>query len=196
MLGPALPPTRYRLDRDDRIAWMDDAWVAFAERNRAPELANPMIRGQPLWDFVAGIETRHLYELLFASVRRSGRVVELPFRCDSPDLRRFMKLAVEALPGGELELRATLLREEQRSPAFLLDVDQPRGPETLSICSFCKRIPVAGGAWVEVEEAVEVLNLFANAALPRLSHGVCPDCRKRIGDLVGLDRGSDPERSG
>lgn len=183
MRGP-MSVVRYRLDELDRIRWVSESWTAFARANGAPELAEPGILGRSLWTFVAGIETRHLYELIFEAVRRDERTVVVPFRCDAPELRRFMELEVRACPHAELELTASLLREEARSPEALLDARAPRGSEVVAICSVCKRLHVEGDRWLAVEQAVAALDLFGRVELPHLSHGLCPDCDRRVRRLV------------
>ena len=44
------------------------------------------------------------------------------------------------------------------------------------MCAWCKKADVGG--WVEVEEAVRRLQLFDQARLPRITHGVCPACKE------------------
>jgi hypothetical protein len=176
MPSSSVSASRYRLDELDRIRWVGGAWSDFARANGAPELAEADILGRRVWTFVAGIETRHLYELMFEAVRRGRGAVVVPFRCDAPQLRRFMELEIRSLPGAALELTASLLREEARAPEPLLDARAPRTSEVLSICSVCKRLRVAHDRWLAVEDAVRVLDLFGRVELPGLSHGVCPDC--------------------
>ena len=54
----------------------------------------------------------------------------------------------------------------------------------LAICSFCKRIEVRTVGWLDVEAAASELELLSESALPRLSHGVCPDCKSRARVLL------------
>jgi len=30
--------------------------------------------------------------------------------------------------------------------------------------------------WLEIEDAISALDLFAESAMPQLSHGMCPEC--------------------
>ena len=87
-------------------------------------------------------------------------------------------MELEILPAVDraLDLEARLLRWEERPAIPLLDSDMPRSSQPLKICSFCKRIRVEGYRWEEAEQAIEALDLFGSAALPPLSHGVCPSC--------------------
>lgn len=184
--GTAVPGTRmnaeadYRIDARDRITFVSPAWVAFAINNGAPELTGESVLGKSLWDFVADRETRHLYGLVFEKVRRDRRPITIPFNCDSPTLRRFMELAISALPDGHIDLAGRLLREESREPARLLDRMAERSQSYLRICSWCKCVEAGGNDWVEVEDAIQGLTLFSSSVLPQLTHGVCPTCRSLL----------------
>ena len=39
-------------------------------------------------------------------------------------------------------------------------------------------------AWVEVEEAVNVLSIFGGPTVPRLSHGICERCESGLLDAL------------
>lgn len=171
--------TRYRVDPRARIVWTSANWDRFARENGAPELAGAAVRGASLWDFVSGPQTRHLYEALFARVEETQGSLRLPFRCDSPNVRRFMELRIAYLSGGELELQARLLREEARPAVRLVDPAASRRGEALVVCSFCKSVRTPG-AWVEVEEAVARLGVFDADTVPPLRYGVCPACVRAV----------------
>ena len=169
----------YRVDADNRITDVDSAWLAFAQQNAPSRLDRRATIGRPLPDFISDAETRHLYHMIFARVRATKRSLVLPFRCDSPTLRRFMELEVAPLAGDALALTGRLLWEEARPHVALLDVAVPRGEDALTICSWCKQVYVAG-EWIDVEEAVSRLRLFYRASLPHLTHGICERCRDRV----------------
>lgn len=46
----------------------------------------------------------------------------------------------------------------------------------LIMCGWCKKVALPDDRWVEVEEAVKVLQLFDAPRLPRISHGICREC--------------------
>ncbi len=170
----------YQIGHDDRITFVDSKWISFAERNKAPELTERAIVGKSIWNFVAGREVQHLYGLMFHVARSEGREVAVPFRCDSPTSRRFMELRVAPGQKGALSFQSLLVREEARAYIELPDTGD-RAPEALqTICSWCKRLHLKDDSWVEIERAVRELGLFGSARLPRLTHGICPDCRSEI----------------
>lgn len=175
--------TSYRIDGTDHVVSVDDAWLAFAAENDAPELTREHVVGRPLWDFVQGSEVRRLLRLVLSRVRRNDVPLLLPFRCDSPDRRRFMRMALTPLPGDELRVDSILERQDRQPPIRLLDRRAPRSAQAPVLCSLCRRVELPGQDrdrdhdWVEVEDAVVRLELFGAGPLPRLAHGVCPGCR-------------------
>lgn len=172
---------RYRISADGRIDSIEGPWDRFARENGAPGLRRPV--GDRLLDHVTGASVRAVLESLLDRARGVGRPLELSYRCDAPDRRRFMRLRLEPEASGALMIRSRVLREEPRPPVRLLEPDAARSDDLLRICAWCKRVE-ADGAWLEVEEAVERLGLFDRPALPELTHGVCDACSR---DLVGAN---------
>jgi hypothetical protein len=166
----------YAIDREDRIVSVGESWLAFAEENRASELTRERVLGRSLWSFVAGSETRLLYREVFRRVRTRAESAELPFRCDSPECFRFMRLRLDPGPRDSIRCRGITVREQARPFFSILDRAFPRSDSTLDMCSFCKKIGAFGSEWLEAEDAIRRLNLFESARLPRLEHVVCPSC--------------------
>lgn len=179
----------YHVDADDRIVHVSSRWEAFARANGAPELAGEAVIGRPLLDFVSGLEAQEIYLAVLARVRASRRVVSLPFRCDAPGVRRFMVLEVVPSHAGGLSFVSRLTREEPRPSQPLVDATVRRGGGLLNMCSWCKRVALDSGRWLEVEEAVSRLRLFEQDSMPEISHGVCNDCARGVRErLAGLRR--------
>jgi len=166
----------YSVDQNDTVVSVNDAWLAFARENRASELTRDHVLGQPLWKFIAGRDTRLLYGELFRKVRTHRQSIELPFRCDSPDRFRFMRLALKPGPRDSIDCRGILLREQERPFFSILDRSFPRSPTTLRMCSVCKKLFVFDARWLELEEAIRELDLFESAALPEIEYSVCGVC--------------------
>jgi len=177
---------RYRLDARDRVAWVSPEWLAFARENHAEGLAAPAVVGRPVWDFIRGMETQAVYRALFRAVRTRGAAVTFPFRCDSPSTRRYMELRVSPGHAGHIELAGRLLRSEARLYLAILDCQLPRHRPRVELCSFCKRIHVAGCGWFEADEALGRIEPFASDELPELEHGICDACASDC--AVQLDR--------
>lgn len=173
---------RYSLDRSDRIRSVSPEWTAFAIENGAPELTESGVLGHPLWDFIADDETRYLYELLMAKVRRGGGPIGLPFRCDAADRRRYMRLEISRGDQGGLDFVSTLLREEARDAIPVFEA-KAGSTAAIKMCSWCKRIETPE-AWVEVEAAIERLELLDRLPVPSVSHGICPACYRSLEESI------------
>ena len=167
----------YTVDSLDRIIAIDGPWDEFARANGAPALTRDSVLGRSLFDYVDGVEAAELTALLFERARK-GSVAPIPFRCDSPTHRRFLSLALRADARGQVRCESTLEREEERAFQPLLDAAAERRGDIVVICSWCKKVRLPAGAWVEVEEAAAPLRLFGPS--PQISHGVCEPCMERI----------------
>jgi hypothetical protein len=165
----------YAIDEHDHLVKVDEGYYRFAEENGWTDAGNSL--GRSLWDYVAGEDLKKVQRLLLRRIRDEVGDVELPFRCDAPDVRREMDLRIKAGRGGRAVLFSARVRSEEvrERPQPLLDPASPRGAETLAMCGWCDRFEVKG-EWVEVEEAARRLELFNRPELPSLSHGICPDC--------------------
>jgi hypothetical protein len=131
--------------------------------------------GRSLWDFVAGQDVKKLQRMLVRRVRDGVRDVQLPFRCDGPEVSREMDIRIAADRSGRAVLFSVRLRSEEArdEPQPLLDPDSPHGDELLQMCAWCDRFKV-GEEWVEVEEAAKRLKLFRRGELPAIDHTICP----------------------
>jgi len=122
-----------------------------------------------------------LQRMLLRRVRGELRSVDLPFRCDGPNVRREMDIHIAAQSSGRFVLFSARLRTEDQREQFqpLLAAKTPRGAQTLTMCGWCDRFLV-GRQWVEVEEAAARLGLFQLPEMPAIDHGVCPDCTELL----------------
>jgi hypothetical protein len=176
----------YQIATDDRITWVSPAWLAFASANDAPLLAEARVVGQSLWEYVVDAEVERYYRSLVRTVRSTRRRATLPFRCDSPTARRFMRLCISAVGPDVVLFEGVLLGEEARPYVALWDAKVPRTAERWAVCTWCKLVE-ADGAWVEAEDAVRRFPALATPPLPTLAHRVCPSCGTvGAGLLAGL----------
>jgi uncharacterized membrane protein len=169
----------YAIDQDDYLVKVDEGYHRFAAENGWERSGESL--GRSLWDFVAGQELKQLQRMLLRRIRGEARQVELPFRCDGPEVRREMDIKIAAGASGRLVLFSASMRSEERRPQAqpLLSADAERNDDTLTMCGWCDRFLV-GGEWVEVEEAAARLGLFQRRELPQISHGICPDCTELL----------------
>lgn len=167
----------YRIDKEDIIISVSDNWNTFANDNDwGDEGHSGGVVGHLLWDFIQDVETRHLYRELFKRVRAGKRAGPIPFRCDSPQEKRFLELLISPLPDDQIEITSTIVRSEFHDPIELLDRKAPRSSELIRICSMCKRIAISQDEWVELEEGIARLRPFEADKMPGLTHGLCLPC--------------------
>jgi len=167
----------YRIDGDDRIVWVSDTWITFSQENGAAESCHPdAVLNRSIWDFIDGIETRYLYDIVLKKIRKTRNSARLPFRCDSPDKRRYLELRISAAGTDTVEFVSTVIREEVRDTVVLLEPGIPRSEKFIKMCSMCKKVEVAENSWQDIEAAIASLGLFEELNLPKISHGLCQEC--------------------
>lgn len=168
----------YQIDGVDRITAVSDSWDLFAATNGGGTRASDVV-GHSLWDFVVHGTTRHVYHDLIARVR-GGRRVAFSYRCDSPTLRRFMRMTLSPGADGTVTFESQVVKTQAReAPAVTISPDVQTG-ELLRICGWCKRVAVADDEWVEVEIAVDRLGLMGGHSPVGVTHGMCPECYARV----------------
>ncbi|MCJ7818386.1 MAG: hypothetical protein MUP25_01045 [Syntrophales bacterium] len=180
------------IDDADKIVHVNDAWLAFAAENTAPQLTAAVVLDQPIWRFIQGQETSYLYRQIFSRVRAGKSTVKFPFRCDSPDCRRFMEMQLSLLPGNAIQFMAHMLREEWRDPIDLLDASRNRSGKFVTVCSWCKKINIPGQGWGEIEAAIVALDLFGHHSMPRMTHTICDSCRGALSLELSEESGEKP----
>ena len=174
----------HRVDSDGRICFINADWLAFAAENDWP-VTSAQVLGTDLLASISDLQTRYVYDLLIHRVRGTGAPIQFRYRCDAPDCRRVLEMHMHYHPKlDQVEFRSSAISIERREPVAVLDVRKtPRYGETLSVCSWCKAVQTAQ-AWMQLEQAVVRLGLFAAETLPRISHGICPDCSSRLTTLT------------
>lgn len=174
---------RYELDRDDRIVSVNEAWNAFALANGGSGLTAPHVIGQALWSLIDDAPVAGVYRAVLARVR-AGHTIELPFRCDSPTLKRQMRLLMRRLPSGIVECISSTQKEVETAYNPLWDARQSRGRWMVLACAWCKRIR-DGSGWRPPEEVALALTTPSAAEVPLVTHGICPSCEWRFRALLG-----------
>ncbi len=166
----------HTIDANDSIVWVSAAWLAFARENGATRLTQELVLGRSLWHFIADDETTELYKALVGRVRAGRGPMVLPFRCDSPTLRRHMRLQVTLEEKGNVRFDSFLTRAEPCSYIGVLDSRFTRSADVLTMCSMCKRVLNEPSEWLDVEDAVARMNLLEAEKGPQLRYAVCPAC--------------------
>jgi hypothetical protein len=170
----------YAIDRSGIITSVDDGFRDLARAHGQPDLADNAV-GRPLTAFVAGTRPRALQEALIARAHASGRPLELRYRCDAPEMRRFAVLEITPEPDGGTTFTTWFESVEERERQPLLDYSEPRGDRTIWLCAWCNRFDLGG--WREVEDAAP--RLAKAGPLPKVEHSVCDICELLLTQRLG-----------
>jgi len=175
-----------RLDPNDAIVFVSEGWMESARASGSSELTESAVLGRPFSEFVADPVSVQLYQLVFRRVRKTGLAIRVPFRCEAPNERWHMEMEVRPLENGGLECRNQTVLVENRGRANLPEA-KARSNDFLTLCSWCKKVKLPEGAWVDVEAAAQRLELFLGVA-PQLTHGVCPSCKAALRGSLAFAR--------
>jgi len=169
-----------------QVGWRN--WNSFWVKNGGG--AGPAsVVGNAVIDFFTEGEVRDTYNKLFCEVfARKRRSIQVDYRCDSPTLRRSMRLAVTPVDTGEevqyLLYQSTILSVEQRPAIPLFDAPAVGSsqPAILKICSICAKVQWPPGnsgpeaEWLEPQEYYR----RGGGDVALLSHGFCFPCYQAL----------------
>jgi hypothetical protein len=168
----AVESVMYALDADNNIIAVNRSWQSFASSNNAPELIDEQVIGQPLMQYISGNITKQFWQTLLDKARLTNSALHLDYRCDSPDLRRFMRIKVYRGDSDMLHFESVLLRTESRPVSIHFKRAQQRGADTKVRCSFCNNI-LYKNRWVEAESLVA----GKHSVTLDVIYGICPVCQ-------------------
>lgn len=171
----------YEIDGQNRITTVNRAWFDEAQTAGDERLKDERVIGRDLWELIQDRSTRHLYETKIGRARERAQPASFRFRCDTPDQRRLLHMEVTLRESGHVAFEVKLVESQPREPVELLRVGRAPSDALIRMCSWCKRVPLPDGVWVEVEQALDVLHLFeASGPLPAITHGICPACMDKM----------------
>ncbi|MEM7255414.1 MAG: hypothetical protein AAF493_28775, partial [Pseudomonadota bacterium] len=131
-------------------------------------------------EFISDTSTRKFYEILFDVVRRYDTTLTLPFRCDSPRLRRHMSLVAAPMLGDQLKIETWCRRAEHRQAPIPLDILGPRPTATplLQFCSVCNRARFTNDEWCELERLTHSKRWPSDT--PKAVTTTCAECHNDL----------------
>jgi hypothetical protein len=164
----------YDVDATDVIRAVGGSWAEHALANGGDRLVHGVV-GRRLWDFIGGATTQHMYQNLVGKVRESGEPITFPFRCDSPALRRDMRMHLLPLSDGWVRFESLTVQTRAWPTALLARQPASKPDGVIRICSWCKKGKLRD-EWVEPEVVVEELGMFIGDRERLISHAICPPC--------------------
>jgi hypothetical protein len=168
----------YRIDGQDRLVDVNDAYIQDAgDAGPTAAAIRATLLGRDFWSLIP--EAAAWYEPLVRITRAEHRPFTFAFRCDTPTLRRLMRMHMEARLDGSVCFTSSVIRQQSRTRVALLDPDAAVGLDLVSMCSWCKRVR-AGDDWLEVEPALDKLGIDPHDPMPGVSHGICQRCKSEL----------------
>lgn len=170
------------------------SWTAFALANGGDDIADPReIIGANLLSFVSGEQVRECYEQHFADLRdyENAPRSSFPFRCDAPDARREMRMAISPVVfdgrhRGFL-FQSILWHEAPRPPMGLFDftnlteLKEALGVDSsiIVMCSFCQKVRWPSDNAEHEKEWIDAEEYYSRGGNEQvgISHGMCPPCK-------------------
>lgn len=168
-------PITYLLDKRKNIVSVGGPWDQFAQENGGECARGCEVCGHSIWKFVTGDLARMWLDTVFQLALARGETIERPYRCDSPLVKRFMRMRIRPGEGGLLHVEHELLATEVR-PASVFFRFAAKGEEggARLRCSICGRISLAEG-WHEPGE-----QYAAPSTGILVVYSVCPDCERSV----------------
>ena len=164
----------YLLDDKNRIVSVSGPWDEFADENDGVNVHAADVTGRSIWSFILGDVTRMWLNTAFQFARVQAESIERDYRCDSPDLKRYMRMRI--VPNGTGILRIeheTLATEEREAPVHIRSGSANSIYKIRSRCSFC-------GCIKDGEEWEEPLPEHAEEESGRIivMYTVCDECQR------------------
>jgi len=169
----------YRIDAQDHIVFVNDEWSNFALANNGAHLVKESVLHTSLWRFITDLTTEYLYRQILRRVR-TGIEMRFTLRCDAPETKRLLEMLITPMAGGEVRFTTVPVWVEGRISQRILQNGLPHEDYMIVVCSWCNKLEVAENIWSEVEEAAQRLGIFHVEIIPKLTHGICGDCYKKM----------------
>ena len=176
---PPGPPVIYKVDADDRLCDINPTFLDFAHDNEM-RMDQSHLLGMSLWSFIADPQTVALYRSLLSQVRDENRRVHFAYRCDSPDLKRFMHMVVTPFEDGAVSFENRIQRVEPQNPKLVFDARRIGRHKPLRVCSICRSVERSDGDWISVSDAFAKGMITENEHRVAVIYKVCPACERRV----------------
>jgi len=164
------------------VGWRN--WNSFWTKNGGAADTAKVV-GRDITEFFAGGVVRDTYrKLLLQITERKRHQIQTDYRCDSPTLRRSMRLTVTPVQSGPepafLLYQSIELSVEQRPaiPLFGARAVGSNYPDALKICSICAKVQWPMGSKDPAAEWIEPQQYYRRGGsdVILLSHGFCWPC--------------------
>lgn len=161
------------VDKNNVIVAVNASWDEFALSNDAPQLAGGSVIGWSLLDSISGKVTKTFTQALLDLARSHEQKIMFDYRCDSPQIRRYMRMHISQGDAGSVNfLHEHLSSEYFPHPAIYQSAAQ-RSRDTLVRCSICNHVR-HDGIWSMPDY---VSRTFFASHPVSVIYGICPSCQ-------------------
>lgn len=189
--APSVGDVEYVIDRDDVVVAVGGGWDHAARAGEAGELVALASRPR-LWDTMGDPQLQDLWRTVVSRVRSTGEALEVDFRCDAPDERRWFRMTVTPLADDGVHFRSTPAFTMERPAVVALGrhTDRDHGLGAFEVCSWCAEGAAHPGddpdntEWLPIEELLARHRLLEHQPAPAVSYGICPRCVDQMSGLL------------
>ncbi|MCB0192433.1 MAG: hypothetical protein KDJ65_10860 [Anaerolineae bacterium] len=166
----------YWLNQADEIVDVNDEWDNFALDNDGNEVVRDKVIGKPLFNFIVGESTRMFVDNLLRRARLRYQETHKFYRCDSPDVKRFMEMRIVPEDRDLLRLEHTIIRREVMTPPVYYQYS-PTIKHPYRRCSICNKV-LHQSVWCEGSDLIRALPQSSVDAIDAIDviYHVCPTC--------------------
>jgi hypothetical protein len=169
----------YSIDKNNIIRSIDTNFMAFAKANGWDSAESDVI-DRHLGEFISGNEIKLLTEKLIDKVRRTKHPISIPYRCDSPDARRYLEMRLQLFPDNQILFANRILRViPQNLPGYSL-LRSTNCEDSDCVCSWCNQAKLKDDQWVDIDVAIRSLDLMAGNPELKITHGLCNSCQAAL----------------
>ena len=180
-MKPAIGDLIYTVSEQGAILDIEGPWDDFSSGNGCGWLTRNTVIGTNLFTYISGDETGYVYQAIHELiVREPGKQIAFDYRCDSPYLKRNMRMRMTGC-GECVRYHSSIIHETLRLKPIHLDYSDSTG-SYIVMCSWCKSFHLPGdNDWKPIEA------IFTYISEPFwISHGICPTCSGVLMETMGL----------
>lgn len=189
--SPSIDHVEYVIDRHDVVVAVGGGWDRAARLGEARELVALGTRPR-LWDTMGDPQLQDLWRTVVSRVRSTGEPLEVDFRCDAPDERRWFRMTVTPLADDGVHFCSTPTFTMERPAVVALGrhTDRDHGLGAFVVCSWCAEGAADAGEaaedteWLPIEELLARHRLLEHQPAPMVSYGICPRCVEDMADTL------------
>lgn len=95
-----------------------------------------------------------------------------------------MEVDIEPFLDGSVQFTNRTLFTESCDYTPLLERFRHCAAKNLPVCGWCNKVRLPDSTWVDLADAIRLLDLFAVARLPEISHVICEACVTAIKNQI------------